>query len=252
MQQLDDTYNELPEALQDYIMSQEVAESVHLISDEYLVPESKEDDFALKIFALLTGTYYVDEFIQEISREYNFPEDVARQVLIDIDELILDPSTYAIDPDAGEEDTGIHPKEPQSPLPPLRGNDGTHDNESSIQRHILDEIEHPTPSPMTSSPRSSYAPPVGLRSKPAVPALIPQSFISNTHNVASSRLQFVAPVPEPVVAQNLPTARVIPPMQNQGILRQQVETVHNLDMQPNLPDHHEDLMPLIVKQHRSL
>jgi hypothetical protein len=252
-EQLDKVFNELPIELQDFILSDEVADAISIVEEEYNIPPSKSDDFVLKVLAMLLGLYFPEEFMRDIEREYNILEDISLKIYIDIYELVLEPAAYVLDPNDDENTTG-NPVESIGPAPiPSAEN-----TEPSIKKHILDEIEHPTPTPMKSVPLHQNTP---------ISAYTPTSHES----------MHAAPLPM-IQPHDLPTARVIPPHQpvtpisgqisrqapwntmpavtpvqqpktGPSILLQQTEEhVHKMDMHPNLPEHEEDLMPLVIEQ----
>jgi hypothetical protein len=227
IQQVNKAFNELPEELQEFILSDEVADTIHLIDEEYLVPQSRKEDFVLKILAMLSGIYFSDEFLQDIEREYNLSEDTAVKILLDVNEAILEPADYLLTSLVGN-----IPGDTSNAYASVTRESAFAENsqDSSIKTHILDEIEHPRPTPIMSEPRPIQAP------RPAPRPISPPP----------------QPLTRPAEPIHFPTARVVQPATaprvNPGLISRNNEPIHNLDMHPSIPEYtEEELLPLIIR-----
>ncbi len=222
--QSNSAFNKLPPALQDFILSEEVAESIHIIEEEFPIPEGKSDDFALKIFGMLTYAYFPEEFTRDLQSEYAFPEDVALKILIEVYDLILEPAGYVLDP-----------------------NDTSNSSMQSAPVVHVEPHDLPTarvipphePIPAISTPQYSV---------PAQPTQPTTPVNPNSNPVPMPRNQ--RPAPWNSMSSGMPVQQS--PVNEPSILEQQVESVHNLDHQPALSEHDEDLMPMIIQNSKNI
>lgn len=239
----------LPLKVQEFVMSSVVADLIQIVEEEHSIPAVKSDDFTLKIFALLTYTYFPEEFMQDLQHEYSISEDIAMDILIDVYDLILEPAGYVLDREDGEDMSGEASEEnPQTPQ----------DDTSSLQKHLLDEIENPLPSPLVSqkpNPAFSLLPanqaatiqPYDLPAARVIPPINP-----NTINTVPTAASAAKPVPMATPTRPAPWNSMTAPQADQSkqapsILIQQVDQVHNLDHGATISEHEEDLMPLIIE-----
>jgi hypothetical protein len=153
-EQIDETFNRLPEEVQDFILSEEVSETLQVIEQGYGIPESKSDDFALNVMALLVGVGNTDEFVQDLQAGYNLRQDIANQVLYDVYAALIEPTHYLFNRAVGTTPTSSEPtlKNPtpassssfalSAPATPSTLHD-EHPGSSAIRDYILTGVENP-------------------------------------------------------------------------------------------------------------
>src|SRR6266446_389820 len=93
-QELDEAFNGLPEEVQDFIMSEEIADSTHIIAEGYEITGEKYDAFAMDIFTLLVGLGSTDKFKEDLKGKMGIEEDMLNNVLVEVSGLILEPCQY--------------------------------------------------------------------------------------------------------------------------------------------------------------
>lgn len=231
-EQLNSAFDNLPESIQDTIMSTETQEVIEAIIYKYDIHKD-EAQFRKLIFALCIGVMSPVEFVAAIQREMNVETEDSEDVLLAIDSSILQILHALAKQELGNPDR-------RSPVIDPTNSEKEH----GIKEHLLDEIENPTPSPMVSTPKDESA----------IHAHIPTPELQN---LPAAR---VIPPLAPITVPNYSPARELPKIIKKeesktaptSILLQQLETpTHNLDHEPNIPEHDEDLMPLIIETSRN-
>lgn len=116
-QQLDLDFNKVPANIQDFVLSNDVATTVDLIMDEYEIQETQREECAFLMFGLMIGSISVDRFIQELRYTYHLEEERANDMLLDVNETLLEQTTYLLQQAPNREAAHAAPQSTDHPVP---------------------------------------------------------------------------------------------------------------------------------------
>ncbi len=212
-EQLDLAFNNLPEALQDFIMSDEVTEAQQLIAEEYGITGPAFEMFSHDIFAMLVGLESVEHFFNDLVAKEGVGEDMANEVLSEVHKLILDPAFFVLKKENGQiQATPAAPAKPTIPVQPVN-------TPKPVPAFIPSQPKpaptpapqfKPTPNPVPPQPAQQTPAPQPIKTVP--PVLLTQATpkpVSATKPPPSILLaqvaqkQAAAPKPAPAFQQNI-------------------------------------------------
>jgi hypothetical protein len=255
--QLQKRFEEIPEDLATALASTELLENMRRVCRNYSL--SQKDAAAVELLVTLTflGEFHVNNFPEELDSIVDVPSDITESLADDLGRVVFSPymddlkvvgDKYARNIEPGTEEERVDEsiskatekvKEPSE--------------DPSIRQHILEKIEHPQLSPLKDSPRTqTLMSPARSIPTQAKPIETPTARFIVPQNARPLQNQFqTSTTPSITRAYIKPSPEASLPKEAPSILLSQTETpVHNLDIQPELPDHHEDLMPLIIQNSR--
>lgn len=234
-QELQKRFEELPDELAAALVSPDLSAALVRIGHNYNLVQEDIDNLQLLVTLVFFGERHIKNFPQEVADIIDLPNDIIENIASDIGEAVFRPYVEELQ-EVGDLYAG---KAERMAAHNVEGGE-------SIQQHILHEIENPTPSPMVSTPKEESSLP------PQAPAPAPE-----LQNLPTAR---VIPPIAPISVPNYSPARELPKIIKKeepkpaptSILMQQLEVpTHSLDHEPNIPEHDEDLMPLIIETSRN-
>ncbi|MDQ3014804.1 MAG: hypothetical protein M3Q73_03000 [bacterium] len=234
--ELQQRFDEIPDELAAALISPDLNANILRIARNYNLPQEDVEHIQLLVSLIFFGEHHVNNFSNELEDMLDLPEDIVSNLAEDLYPVVFAPYLEDL-VEVGNTYAGKTQREMEHEA----GEDG-----ETIQQHILNEIEHPTPSPMVSTPKVESA----------IPAHIPAPELQN---LPTAR---VIPPLAPLSVPNYSPARELPKMVKKeeepkagpsSILMQQLEVpTHNLDHEPHFPEHDEDLMPLVIQTSRNV
>ncbi len=158
--QLNDAFQKLPGTLQDFIMSDEVAESVDAIAGKYGIDDSIFDAFSQNIFALLVGVSSITEFTQNLTSLYKVSPEDANSVVLDVGNVILAPAHTLLEGEAKKTEptpTSIQAMNAQK-IQMTYSTPSAPQTQKSAPSILLSQVQKPisTPSQMTTAPKPQF------------------------------------------------------------------------------------------------
>jgi hypothetical protein len=167
-QQLAELYANLPQKLQDYILSPEVEEALDQTIEAWGIERGR--DFRQTVFYLLIGALDADEFMREVRDKYALSEEESAQLLVDIDTLILQDSYNAAE---------LPPEEEQGTVVQANNNFQDRPQSSIALNRIVRPAEHQQDSgtPLPVIPPKAPAPSL-MDTKLGAPTNLPREQIN--------------------------------------------------------------------------
>ena len=113
IEQLQKTFEQLPDTVKDYIISDEVVNAIETLADWYDIPEEKRENFRKMILALEVGLMKIDDFISDSQKEFSLSSEEVMDLIVEINDEILEKIynlfNQAVEQENKEEASAPHP-----------------------------------------------------------------------------------------------------------------------------------------------